>query len=441
MLAASTWGTGTVDESLVEGWTPGSPQPFVNTRYQLAGGMDTPSMAAARAAEAEDSHVYADAGYRKSLGDVERPVMMKTRRGLWAEQEGPSYFPDDIGRDGNGRGRWGNSGYAVSPRSEGWSKAAFQVAGAVVGKVWEFCKNSGAVFSGFRAGGGTGYKITPSNSAHFEAIAEHRNWQEKDENPGRESTPLPGGYPNEELEYIVDYMDRATPESTPPRASKRRQVSYSSKADEIAKNWVVVPPTAPAPSTPTRTQSRIPSKGPAKYTMPTTSSTSRRSVLSSGPARPTSRASFAPSVSTPRRPGLASHASNPARLSHTASPAITLNRGASYASPRGSPSSKIPRPSTPSHGSRHGGNAGTSFMGQGVGSPSVESPATKEAKRWAAIKRKEEREADESIRRLDAQLKAMIREGKEALGTKIEVELEDDPPMRPNIRQPKKWAF
>ena len=40
--------------------------------------------------------------------------------------------------------------------------------------------------------------------------------------------------------------------------------------------------------------------------------------------------------------------------------------------------------------------------------------------------RKDEREADKSLRRLDAQLKAMIREGKEALGTKVEVDIEDD---------------
>ncbi|KAH9217159.1 hypothetical protein DL95DRAFT_387009, partial [Leptodontidium sp. 2 PMI_412] len=61
-----------------------------------------------------------------------------------------------------------------------------------------------------------------------------------------------------------------------------------------------------------------------------------------------------------------------------------------------------------------------------MNAPPQESPAAKEAKRWATLKRKEEREADESIRRLDAQLKAMIREGKEALGTKIEVDIEDD---------------
>lgn len=56
----------------------------------------------------------------------------------------------------------------------------------------------------------------------------------------------------------------------------------------------------------------------------------------------------------------------------------------------------------------------------------VESPAAREAARWAALKKKEEREADQSLRRLDAQLKAMIREGKEALGTRIEVEIDAD---------------
>jgi hypothetical protein len=69
----------------------------------------------------------------------------------------------------------------------------------------------------------------------------------------------------------------------------------------------------------------------------------------------------------------------------------------------------------------------------------VESPAAREAARWAALKKKEEREADQSISRLDAQLKAMIREGKEALGTRIEVEIDanDD---EFGVRG-KKWAI
>jgi hypothetical protein len=68
----------------------------------------------------------------------------------------------------------------------------------------------------------------------------------------------------------------------------------------------------------------------------------------------------------------------------------------------------------------------------------MESPAAKEAARWAALKKKEEREQDESLRRLDRQLKDLIREGKEALGTKVEVEVEDDGVRTPSSR---KWAF
>lgn len=436
-IEPSAWGNGTAHDNTREGWTRGSPQPFVNTRYQLAGGMDTPSMAAARAAEAEDNSVYADAGYRKSLGDTERPFLMHTRRGgQWGEQEGSSYFLDDMGREGNGRGRWSYSRSSISPRAEGWSKAAFQVAGAVVGKVWEFCKVGGAVFTGFRAGGGAKYKIKNSDSAHFKITEDEQLWQEKSEEAGRGGTPLPGQFPKEDLEYIPDYIDNSTPEPSPSRPAKRRQVSYKSNSDELAKNWVVVPPTAPTTKlTPNKPRPQPQVK--ARYSMPTTSSTSRRTTLASTASRPASRAGPAASVSTPRRPGLASHASNPTRLSHAGSPALSLNRGASYASPRGSPNSKIPRPCTPSHGSRHGGSIGGGSMAQ----PKVESPAAKEAKRWVALKKKEEREADESIRRLDAQLKAMIREGKEALGTKIEVEMEDDPGSRRGIGDHKKWNF
>jgi hypothetical protein len=40
--------------------------------------------------------------------------------------------------------------------------------------------------------------------------------------------------------------------------------------------------------------------------------------------------------------------------------------------------------------------------------------------------RKEEMEQDQSMRRLNAQLQAMIRQGKEALGTKIEIDEVDE---------------
>ncbi len=453
LMEASAWGNGTPDD----GWLPASPAPFVNTRYQLAGGMDTPGLAAARAAETQS--VYADAGYRKSLGDVERPILVKnTSRGLWdePEPEEPSYFPDEIGRDGNGRGRWSVS-YPRSRRGEGWSKAAFQVVGDVVGKVWEFCKISGAVFTGFRAGGGQGYKVDSDSdsAAQFQAVESNAFWGEKNED-------LPGQYPSETLEYIPDYMDQATPdrEFTPPRAAKRRQVSSNHNSDEIAKNWFVVPPTAQAPS-PTPSKPQPPLRVPARYSMPTASSSGRKTGLSAV-AGPASRAGSNANASAQRRPALASQASfssSHSRVSHAGSPALNKTQGASYASPRGSPTSKIPRPTTPLHGPRHGGSAGGSFVSPRpstplhgsrhggsagasfIGSGNVESPAAKEAKRWAALRRKEEREADESIRRLDAQLKAMIREGREALGTKIEVDIEDDPEFRTSVGAKKKWKF
>jgi hypothetical protein len=396
-----------------EGWMPSSPQPFVNTRYALAGGMDTPSLAAARDAEL-GTESYNDVGYRRSLGDVERPTT--TQIGLFGEHEGPSLFPmeQDFGREANGRPRYGDS-----PRTAAWSKTAISVAGAVVGKVWEFCRNSTAIFSGFHAGGGTGYRLNPEDTArNFEVIEEEKHGYNGD---GRESTPLPGQYPTEELEFIGDYMDHPTPDNTPPRASKRRQVSYNSNPtpnteNELAKNWVVVPPTM---STPSKSQVR----GLARYSMPTSSSSARRSVMANT-SRPASRAAFS---TAPRvKPHLTS------RVSHAGSPALNPARGASYASPRHSPSTSISGSKIPI----------VATSNARVGSPSrvmaADSPAAKEAARWAALKRKEEREQDESLRRLDRQLKDLIREGKEALGTKIEVEIEDD--VKP-VTGARKWAF
>jgi len=398
---------GLEDTGLAEGWMPTSPQPFVNTRYQLAGGMDTPNLAAARDAEL-GMESFSDVGYRKSLSeDVERPMLKGSRRGLFGEHEGPSYFPmqEELGRESNGRGR--SSTYGDSPRGA-WSKAAISVVGGVVGKVWEFCKNSSTIFSGFHAGGGTAYKLNPDDSApNFEVVEEENRWHEKNE---RESTPLPGQYPQEDLDFIPDYMDNPTPEHTPPRPSKRRQVSNNT--DELAKNWVVVPPTT---STPTLTPSKSHIRAPARYSMPTSSSSARRSVLANTSShRPASRAGFGSSIRA--KPTLAP------RVSHAGSPALNPARGASFASPR-SPA--------PTAGSR---------IPRATGSPvrGVESPAVKEAARWAALKKKEEREQDESLRRLDRQLKDLIREGKEALGTKVEVEVEDDGVRTPSSR---KWAF
>jgi hypothetical protein len=342
-------------------------------------------MKAAQLGESE----YTDVSYRKQLdGDTREP-----RRGLFCDLEGPS-LPD--GRQGNGRPAGWDS------PNEGWGKV-----GGVLGKIWEW---GGAVFRGFHAGGGNGYTINNPSSSYqvveetavnteslWESEKSFSTWGPSD----RESTPVPGRFPEED--FIPDYLDQRT--TLDARPSKRRQVSRNNtQNDEIAKNWVVVqPPTNTNDLTTSRPQPRA--AGAARYSMPTASSSGHRSVANTG--RPASRAGF-----TPRRPMLS-------RVSHAGSPALTPSRGASFASPRSNPGSKIPRPASP------------------LRSPTkaIDSPAAREAQKWAAQKKKEEREADESLRRLDKQLKAMIREGKEALGTRVEVSFDDD------LNQTKKWNF
>lgn len=348
---------------------PGSPQPLVNTKYVLAGGMDTPNMRALQMDESE----YTDISYRKQLDSG----MRETRRGLF-----PPLPPD--GRQGNGRAvGWD------SPGSNGWGKA-------VLGKIWQW---GGAVFRGFHAGGGQAYTLNANLESNPYPVEEHSFWETEKSftwaPPDGESTPVPGRFPEED--FIPNYLDQhPTPEA---RSSKRRQVSRNNtQNEEIAKNWVVVQPPAIENITPSRPQpqplAHPRAGGTARYSMPTASSSGRRSTAN--PTRPASRAGTAP-----RRPMLS-------RVSHAGSPALTPSRGASFASARSTPNSKLPRPSSPMRGPNK----------------AVDSPAAKEAQRWVAQKKKEEREADESIRRLDQQLKAMIREGKEALGTKVEVEMD-----------------
>jgi hypothetical protein len=45
-----------------------SPPPLVNTKYELVGGMDTPTAAIAARIEADEND-YSDVGFRRGLGD------------------------------------------------------------------------------------------------------------------------------------------------------------------------------------------------------------------------------------------------------------------------------------------------------------------------------------------------------------------------------------
>ncbi|RDW58106.1 hypothetical protein BP6252_13517 [Coleophoma cylindrospora] len=355
------WGSRSVEMT-----DPGSPMPFVNTKYKIAGGMDTPSWAAEAAVHDIEAE---DLGYRR-----ERSMNSKSYDFSDHDQ---SYFPNT---DANGRPRV-FSGVIQDGGTQGWNLT--RMVGGVVGKVWEFCKTS--AFRGFHAGGGKGYNMDTEYSA-IQVREGDQFWEEKFDRSG---TPIPGAWTSvdmEDLDFIPDYMDRATPEET-PRPAKRRQVS--TPKDELTKNWVVVPTNPPiAPTTPSKPQPRA----LARYRMPTASSTSRR-LSNRGTSIP--------------RPSIAHKPALQPRGSHAGSPSLQANKGASFASPRSPDGSRIPIQRSPSP--------------KKIDSPAARAAAA-EAQKYLARQRKEDREADESIRRLDRQLKAMIKEGKQALGTKITIE-------------------
>ncbi|OBT88180.1 hypothetical protein VE02_02434 [Pseudogymnoascus sp. 03VT05] len=366
---------------------PGSPLPFINTRYQIAGGLHTPSAAAANYYEESE---FSDTGYRRNL-----PSDGRAKPHFETEYHSFARLPSSASMETNGEARVPS---LQQNTSGGWSKTALDVVGGVVGRVWQFCK-AGA-FSGFTAGGGQQYQLDPYHTIETELDNQNDSefWESEisrkptlfNDTSGRSSTPVPGQYPDESI-CIVDPMDRGTPEGTPARATKRRQIDVGSSDAGLGKNWVVVP-SNPATATP---------KPAGRYSMPTSSSASRRQP--NGAPSTASRPSARPGH---RRPLLHTRAS---AVSHAGSPGLRSSGPASFASPRSPGGSKIPVP-----------------ISSNSQVTAAASPAAIQAQKWAAKKRKEDLEADKSMSKLNAQLQAMIREGKEALGTTFEVKDVDE---------------
>ena len=170
----------------------------------------------------------------------------------------------------------------------------------------------------------------------------------------------PGCFPEED--FIPDYMSHN--HTTLPHAAKKRQ-REKGMGGEISASWVLVDSTSLSrEASPPRLSSRK---------IPTSNTSARRAIPKLG-----------------RRPVLP--ASRPSLTSYAGSPGLQSDRLASYASPRS--------PTT---------------------SPKHESPLSPEVQRQAARIRKRELEEDANLKRFNQQLKAMIKEGKEALGTKFEV--------------------
>ena len=359
------WSTLAAETTFLE--TPGATSPisFVNDKYVLAGGLDTPTAARSSAMdEAGDDRMTPDMHLRVGRGFIGFDLPSETYF-----RYSPTYSPPSLAREENGRARLQPS---ASPRiRDGLGRAVYSFVG-VAGKVLEFCKTT--AFRGFYAGGGQGYEIKPAIQP---AESDQSIWLDTDDNNNnsdfsREKSAIPGRFPEED--FIPDYMSQD--HATPPRASKRIQREKGTPG-EISASWVMVSSNPPSRSP---SPSRLSHRKVPSSTTTTSSSSSRRPVPKLG-----------------RRPILP--ASRPSLTSYAGSPALRSDRPASFASPRS------PGP---------------------VNSPKRESPVSVEVQRHAARMRKRELEEDANLKRFNLQLKAMIKEGKEALGTKFEVEDDDD---------------
>lgn len=233
----------------------------------------------------------------------------------------------------------------------------------VAGKVWDFCKMN--AFRGFYAGGGQGYRMHTSPQLASSDPSNLEALKEKNNvfSMNGGITSLPGRFPEED--FIPDYMSQN--HTSPPRPAKK--IQREKGEGDLRASWVMVGNVqASRESSPTRISTRK---------MPPAGSPGRRPVSRAG-----------------RRPILP--ASRPS-TSFAGSPGLRADRPASFASPRS--------PAT---------------------SPMYESPVSVKVQRHAARIRRRELEDDAHLKRLNKQLKAMIKEGKEALGTKFEVEDEAD---------------
>ncbi|KAF4965439.1 hypothetical protein FSARC_6741 [Fusarium sarcochroum] len=374
-------------------------------RYQLAGQLDTPSAGPFDSGILGES-MYSDSDYRRALGSK------RTH--------------DDIDHTGAGPTQLFNLPPQPMP-SQGWGSFAFATLGGVVGRVWEFCKTGS--FRGFQAGGGKAFTM---DSGRVEEM----------DYPPFGSQHVPGRFPPSQDDYFSHQSDADqhinSGASTPTAPCPKRR--HTDNRDELGRNWVMVSDEKPAEPEPKPTPS------PRRTSQrPTPRSRNSGPSLATGrriSAAPSSRYS---SASTPgQRRSTVNRPSS--RLSHAPSPSVPPTRPAStasfaslasVASARSPSPSKIPQPSrrrnsivpsptakTPSH-RRSQSNAS---VASGRASAEASPRLTAEAKHLAARRKMEERDTDVRINTFNKQLQDMIRQGREALGTTIEVEgnWEDD---------------
>ncbi|KAI2625246.1 hypothetical protein GGS21DRAFT_314727 [Xylaria nigripes] len=390
-------------------------------QYVLAGQIETPDGVARKEFGSIEDSVYSDVDYRRALGP----------KRLHGDVNSPASTPMTPDH--------------ASQRQAGWGSYAISTIGGVVGKVWEFC--TAGAFRGFYAGGGQGYELSQAQrDALQQSPTDDQAMHDHSEPimPAHDPNPFQAGF--HQSDHSALPFETESPESTPPPAAKRRQLWNGGPHDELQKNWVVVDEPANAPRQPSFAPRALPRRAAPR----TASSLARRmskpagrfstSTFNRQPNRP-NPAPVSPvtnyestgfiSAVSPDTPSTAP-AYTPSRIPVPARPQTPSLFAASQFTPQ---PSKIPSPSPYTQLSHRRNQSAVSTSSAQMklskrdslhdmqdNSPRLDA----KARNLAARRMREGMEADSRINDLNARLRDMIRQGKEALGTTYEVESYDD---------------
>ena len=342
-----------------------SPAPLVNSRYHIAGGLDTPSAALSSALERQaEFEFHNDVAFRR--GGVRTCSQSSTSPNV----SGPLSRPSNT----------------TQPQpTNGWGKLMLRTVTGLAHLAWDFCTS--VPFSGFTSGGGEKW---PLGRSVGDQGVQASIWQDMDVSISR---PGEGG------------MDEENG-SPSHRAAKKVRHAYEDdgrnsgvRITEQQDDWVLVEQNLePRPFSPSK---RNFSTLPVRRTLarPTTRRTTvgPRHSSSSSLSLPASRPSSSVSMRHPSPRGSIPIVS-PMRERDSVS---SRRRQSRQESPLGD-MEKVPRDKT-----------------QG-------SPLSGEAERFVRERAKREREEDRELTRMNRRLEDMIRQGKEVLGTRFEVEEWDE---------------
>lgn len=242
-----------------------SPAPLVNSRYRIAGGLDTPT---AEKLQEEEQYRY---DYEVDL----RPSRFTPR----AHDRIDGYFPLTPSQPQSTNENI--SRHSLS--KPGWGRTVWTYTGGFAGKVFNFCFST--AFRGFHAGGGKGYYIqvdTPVVTNDGHELGTHDNVFDAGY---RGRSPIPGEFP--EPNFIEDYMLRPESHQDDQTPTQINDTGGSS----LRTNWVLV-------NTPDTEQS--PARKKSKSTIAQSSSrpSSRASMVR--PRLHAARSSHGASFASPR---------------------------------------------------------------------------------------------------------------------------------------------